>query len=67
MLLLIFGLAGVYVQKPPLGPPGINPSGPVKWKKCPRCGTAVRPNKDGLYVCLNCGKKFYAAEAKDYS
>jgi hypothetical protein len=67
MLMLVFGLAGAYIQRPPLGPPGINPSKPNKWKKCPRCGAAVLPNRDGLCVCPNCSKKFDAADAKNYS
>lgn len=67
MLMLLFGLAGVYIQRPPLGPPGSNPRMPAEWKMCPRCGTAVRPNQDGLCVCPNCYKKFDAADAEDYS
>lgn len=67
MLMLVFGLAGLYVQLPPPRPPGVNPSKPNKWKKCPRCGAAVRPNRDGLCVCPNCSKKFDAEDAKDYS
>ena len=67
MLILVFGLAGAYVQQPPLRPPGRNPSKPYKWKKCPRCGAAVLPSQDGLCVCPNCSKKFDATDAMDYS
>ena len=62
-----FGLAGLFVQLPPLGPPGTNPSKPNIWKKCPKCGNAVRPKKDGHCVCSNCHTKFEAVDADDYS
>lgn len=67
MLLLACGLAGVYIQLPPQRPPGVNPSRPNRWKKCPRCGSAVRPNRDGFFVCPNCYKNFDASDAEDYS
>jgi hypothetical protein len=67
MLLLVFGLAGVYVQRPPLGPPGDNPTGPDEWETCPNtnCGTPVRRSRDGLYHCPKCYNVFDAADAND--
>lgn len=66
MLGLAFGLTGVYVNLPPLGPPGINPEEANQWKKCPRCGDPVWPEPDGICICDSCSKKFKAANAKDY-
>lgn len=66
MCMLAFGLAGVYVNLPPLGPPGTNPSEPNRWKKCPECGRAVRPGPDGYCVCKSCYAEFEAADAKDF-
>ena len=66
MRMLVFVLAGVYINLPPLGPPGANPLEPTKWKKCPECGRAVRPGLDGYCVCKYCYAEFEAADAKDY-
>ena len=66
MFTLVFGLTGVYVNLPPLRPPGSNPSGPNKWKCCPDCGSAVRPGPDGYCVCKYCRAEFEASDAADY-
>ena len=65
-LALSFGLTGVYVNLPPLPPPGMNPRGSSRWKKCPGCGKPVRPARDGLCVCKNCYEEFDSADAQDY-
>jgi hypothetical protein len=65
-LAVALGLAGLYVNKPPIPPPGVNPSKGGRPKKCPACGYAVRPKRRGHYKCLRCGKKFKAADADDY-
>lgn len=66
-LMIAFGLAGVYVNLPPLGPPGANPSRPSALKKCPECGSPVHSEPDEHCICVNCGKEFEAAGAEDYS
>jgi hypothetical protein len=67
MLLLVFGLAGVYVQLPPSRPAGTNPPEPDEWKECAKCGITVHRNQDGLYICPRCRKNLDAADANDYS
>jgi hypothetical protein len=67
LLALVFGLAGVGVNLPPLPPPGVNPSDGDGSKKCPECGNAVQPGPDGHCVCPNCDEEFEAADADDYS
>jgi hypothetical protein len=66
-LMVVVGLTGVYVNLPPLGPPGRNPAEGNIWKKCPQCGKAVRPQPDGLCICMNCYEEFEAADAEAYS
>lgn len=72
-LTVALGLVGVYVNLPPLGPPGVNPPPDVNplegngWKKCPNCGTAVQPEQTGHCICPNCDEEFKAADAEDYS
>jgi hypothetical protein len=66
-LMVAFGLAGIYVNLPPPRSPGFNPSEDKEWRKCPKCGEPVQAKSDGRYVCANCGMKFKAAEAEDYS
>jgi hypothetical protein len=66
-LMVAFGLVGIYVNLPPLSPPGTNPSRGNKRKKCPRCKEPVLPGPDGYCICRNCFKEFEATEAEDYS
>jgi hypothetical protein len=65
-LMLALGLIRLSVQGPPLQPPGRTPADSGQPKECPGCGRAVRPDRRGRYRCLVCGKKFAAAQAKDY-
>jgi hypothetical protein len=65
MLTLAFALTGIYVQFPPLPPPGYNPWGSRR-KECPNCGNPVRPARDGHCYCKNCRWEFEAEDAKDY-
>jgi hypothetical protein len=64
-LVVAFGLAGLYVNMPPLGPPGGNPQNGGQTKKCPKCGEPVDPIGLG-YSCGNCGNKFKATDADDW-
>lgn len=65
-VMVIFGLAAIYVSMPPMGPPGYNPEEDNEWKACPVCGEPVQAKLDGRCVCEVCGTRFKAAEADDY-
>lgn len=65
-LTIAFGVAGLYMQEPPIQPPGIFPWRGLLPKKRPACGRRVIPNKAGRCVCKNCGHRFMAGEADDY-
>ena len=67
LLTLALGLAGLApLGGPPLQPPGDFPVESGQAKKCPFCGRAVRPDRQGRYTCLVCNEPFVAAEAEDY-
>jgi hypothetical protein len=65
-LTVAFGLVGLHVNLPPIGPPGVHPSGDSKWKKCPECGEPVKIDSDTL-ICPYCYEQFEVAAAQDYS
>jgi hypothetical protein len=66
-LMVAFGLVGLYVNLPPIGPPGVNPSDGSKWKICPECGEPVDVGSDTLCTCPACDEPFEVARAEDYS
>ena len=65
-LVIVLGVAGLYIQQPPIQPPGNNPWNSSRPKKCPVCRHRVIPKRRGRCVCQNCGHRFMADEADDY-